>query len=134
MKTSILLTAAAGAALTLSAPAFAQDLTPAGATPPVAGVTTSASVAGNGNWTLSEREHWVDEHINKAHDEKDIDGREADRAHHELDRIRDNENQMRSHHDGGQLTDNETTMLEARLDDMAARIHWAHEQAYQKPW
>ena len=118
MKTSILLAAAAGAALTLSAPAFAQDLTPAGQTPPVAGVTASATVAGNGNWTLSEREHWVDDHINKAHDEKDIDGREADRAHHELDRIRDNE----------------TTVLEARLDDMAAKIHWAHEQAYQKPW
>jgi hypothetical protein len=40
---------------------------------------------------------------------------------------------MRDSHDG-QLTDNETTLLEARLDDVAAKIHWAHEQAFQRPW
>ena len=128
MKTSILLAATGLAAfMTLPAAALAQDYTPAGAAPPVAGETHS------GNWTLREREDWLRDRIDKAHDAHDLDGREADRAHHELDRIRDDEDHMRDGH-RGQLTDNETTTLEARLDDMAAKIHWAHETAFQKPW
>jgi hypothetical protein len=134
MNTFTLL-AATGVAALLSSAAIAQnqDYTPTGATPPVAGASAPASVAGNGNWTLRQREDWLNDRINKAHDTDDLDGREADRAHHELDHIRDDENHMRGHHDG-QLTDNETTMLEARLDDVAAKIHWAHENALQRPW
>ena len=127
MKTSLLL--AAAALLALPAVALAQDPTLDGAPPPIA---STASVD-HGNWTLKQREDWLNDHINKAHDEHDIDGREADRVHHELDRIRHDEGEMRDHHDG-QLTDNETAMLETRLDGMATQVHWLHENAFKKPW
>jgi hypothetical protein len=87
----------------------------------------------SGNWTLKQREEWLASRIDKAHDEHDIDGHEADRVNHELDRIRHDEDKMRDHHDG-QLTDNETADLEARLDDLAAKVHWLHENAFQRPW
>jgi hypothetical protein len=137
MKTSILLAAGAAALLT-ALPAVAQDVdpTPAGAPPPVASVPSAIPPAPgvvHGDWTLKDREHWLDDHINKAHDEHDIDGHEADRVHHELDRIRDDENRMRGEHDG-QLTDNETAMLESRLDAMATQIHWLHQSAFERPW
>ncbi len=128
MKTSIL-AAAGAAALLVSAPAaFAQTETTTTTT-----VYTAAVSEGHGDWTLKRREDWLNDRINKAHDAKELDGREADRAHHELSRIRDEENHMRDHHDG-QLTDNETQDLEARLDQMATQIHWAHENAYSAPW
>jgi hypothetical protein len=126
MKPILLLAATAAATLLAAAPAaFAQ---------PAAGTTVYPAAVGDaGNWTLKRREDWLNEHINKAHDLKDIDDREADRAHHALDRIRDDENRMRGRHDG-QLTDNETTDLEARLDQMAAGIHAAQEDAFRRPW
>lgn len=134
MKTTIL--AAAGAALLALAPAafapaaFAQDPTPPGAPPPVG--ARPAGPAG-GDWTLKRREDWIDAHINRAHDDKDIDDRQADRAHHALDRIRDDENRMRGRHDG-QLTDNETAELESRLDALAGRLRGLRESAFQRPW
>jgi hypothetical protein len=124
MKTHILMAAAAAAVLACAPAAFAQtDATP---------IVTPAG-PDVGNWTLKRREDWLNDHINKAHDEHAIDGHEADRAHHMLDHIRDDENHMRDHHDG-QLTDNETADLEARLDQMAAQIHWAHDNNFARPW
>ncbi len=128
MKTSTLLAAAAAAALLAAPAAFAQDVAPANALPPV-----TVPVHDSGNWTLRQREDWLNDHINKAHDEKDVTDHEADRAHHELDRLKDAENHMRGRHDG-QLTDNETNELEAQLDQMAAQIHWEHENAFARPW
>jgi hypothetical protein len=132
MKTSILLAAGAAALLTSAPAAFAQDVGPASAVPPTT-ATVIQETGPSGNWTLKQREEWVNTHIDKARDEKDISGRDADRAHHALDLIRDDENRMRDRHDG-QLTDNETTSLESRLDQMAANIHWAHDNAFQRPW
>jgi hypothetical protein len=127
MKTPILL--AAGAAALLTSAAFV----PAAFAQPVATTVVTAPGPDTGNWTLKRREDWLSDHINKAHDEHAIDGHEADRAHHALDRIRDDENHMRDRHDG-QLTDNETADLEARLDAMAAQIHWAHDNNFARPW
>jgi hypothetical protein len=84
-------------------------------------------------WTLKRREEWLNDKINQAHDEHALDGREADRAHHELDRLRDDENRMRGHHDG-QLTDNETFSLEARLDSLADQVVREHNGAWRRPW
>jgi hypothetical protein len=69
----------------------------------------------------------------KARDDGSIEDHEFDRVRHELSRIRDDEDRLRDAHDG-QSTDNETTDLEARLDGVAAQIHWMHEQSFQKPW
>jgi hypothetical protein len=84
-------------------------------------------------WTLKRREEWLDDRINKAHDEHALDGHEADRAHHALDELRDDEHRMRDHHDG-QLTDNETINLEARLDDLADEIVRSHNESWRRPW
>ena len=88
---------------------------------------------GDGGWTLKRREEWLDDRINKAHDEHALGDREADRAHRSLHDLRDDENRMRDHHDG-QLTDNETFTLEARLDDLADEVVQLHNDAWRRPW
>ncbi|MHB8285922.1 MAG: hypothetical protein ACYDD1_14765 [Caulobacteraceae bacterium] len=126
MKTLPLLAAAASALLAFAplGAAFAQD-----AAPPPAGVASAS-----GDWTLKQREDWLDSRIDKARDDKSIDHHEADRVHHELDSIKHDEHGFRDRHDGGQLTDNETQELEARLDQLAATVHWLHENSFQRPW
>ena len=112
--------AAALFALTPLTAACAQDEAPA--------VTPE-----HGNWTLKEREDWLHSRLDKARHDRDLDHHEYDRAKHELGRIHEDEETMRDHHEG-QLTDNQTADLEARLDDMAAKIHWMHENSFQRPW
>ena len=131
MKTLLIAAVSLTAGLTLAAAAHAQ--------PAVRG-DDSVSVysagrgdVGRGDWTLKRREDWLNDKINQAHDEHALDGHEADRAHHELDHLKDDEGRMRGHHDG-QLTDNETADLEGRLDQLADQIHWAHEDAFRRPW
>jgi len=96
-------------------------------------VDASAVVGDHGNWTLKQRETWLDDRLDKARDDGSLDHREYDRVHHEMSRIRDDEDQLRGHHDG-QLTDNETSDLEARLDGVAGQVHWLRENSFQKPW
>jgi hypothetical protein len=96
-------------------------------------VDTSAAVSPHGDWTLKQREDWLYNRLDKARDDGSVNSAEFDRVHHEMDRIRDDENRQRDDHDG-QLTDNETTMLEARLDNVAGQIHWLHEDAFRRPW
>jgi hypothetical protein len=130
MKTPPILAAGLAAGLALTAAAHAQPLDPRDRdTVHPAGVAEVET----GGWTLKRREDWLDDRINKAHDEHALDDREADRAHRELDGLRDDEHQMRDHHDG-QLTDNETITLEARLDDLADDIVRVHNEAWRRPW
>ena len=96
-------------------------------------VDAAAVVGDHGNWTLKQREAWLDNRLDKARDDSSIDRREFERVHHELSGIREDEDRLRDHHDG-QLTDNETTDLEARLDGVANQIHWLHENSFQRPW
>jgi len=96
-------------------------------------VDTSATISPHGDWTLKQREDWLFNRLDKAHDDGSINSAEFDRVHHEMDRIRDDENRQRDEHDG-QLTDNETVLLEARLDSVASQIHWLHEDAFRRPW
>jgi hypothetical protein len=131
MKTPLILAAGLAAGLALaSAAAHAQ--------PPDRRERVTVYPAGRddldrGGWTLKRREDWLNDRINKAHDEHVLDGHEADRAHHELDRLRDDENRMRGRHDG-QLTDDETFSLEARLDGLADQIVQSHNDAWRRPW
>lgn len=132
---TLLVGGAAAALLSLgaAAPGFAQ-MYPNGAAADPNAVDANAVVGNHGNWTLREREDWLGDRLRVARDDGSIDGSEFDRVHHELDRIRDDENRMRGEHDGGQLTDNETSTLEARLDGVADQIHWLHEDQFRKPW
>jgi len=97
-------------------------------------VDTAAVVGNHGNWTLNEREKWLQDRLQTARDDGSINGDEFDRVHHEIDRIRDDENHMRGDHDASQLTDNETATLETRLDGVADQIHWLHEDQFRRPW
>jgi hypothetical protein len=130
MKTlPIWLIGAASAALALAAPAgqaAAQMTTMTEATNP-------AAVGDHGDWTLKQREDWLNDRLRAARDDGSIDSNEFDRVHHDLDGIHDDENHMRGDHDG-QLTDNETIALEGRLDSVADQIHWLHEDQFRKPW
>jgi hypothetical protein len=112
--------AAALFALTPMTAGYAQDEAPAVA-------------ADHGNWTLKERENWLHSRLDKARDDGSLDHHEYNRVKHDLDAIHDNEEAMRDHHDG-QLTDNQTADLEARLDDVASKIHWLHENSFERPW
>jgi hypothetical protein len=97
-------------------------------------VDANATVSGDhGDWTLKQREDWLNDRLHASRDDGAIDGREFDRVNHELDLIRDDENHLRGAHDG-QLTDNETIALEGRLDAVADKIHWMHENQFRKPW
>jgi hypothetical protein len=51
---------------------------------------------------------------------------------HDLDRPEDDEHYLRDDHED-QLTDSETNALEARLNQMADQIHWAHAEAFRRP-
>jgi hypothetical protein len=97
-------------------------------------VDTNAVVSDHGNWTLKEREDWLDNRLHMARDDGSIDHTEFDRVRNDLDGIRDDEHHLRSGHQDGQLTDNETATLETQLDDVASRIHWLHEDKFQRPW
>jgi hypothetical protein len=87
----------------------------------------------HGDWTLRERERWLSDRIDKSRDDGALDRMEYDRARQSLNDLRHDEDRMRDHQHG-QLTDNETADLESRLDAMASEIHWAHQEAFQKPW
>ena len=117
----IAIPAAALLMTTAAAPASAQ---PAG---------YNVSETRHGDWTLKERENWLSNRLDKAHDDGSVDHHEYDRVHDQIRGIRHDEDRMRDHHDG-QLTDGETQMLEARLDDVADHIQWLHENAFQRPW
>ena len=131
MKTLVLSLAGAAAAAAL----IASAIPPAAHAQTYVGepVDANAVVADHGNWTLKEREHWLFSRLDKARDDGSIDGHEYDRVRHDMDNIRADEDRMRDNHDG-QLTDNESTALEARLDGVAAQIHWLHDNAFQRPW
>jgi hypothetical protein len=89
--------------------------------------------ASHGDWTLKEREDWLFNRLDKARDGGAIDPTEVDRVRHDVEAIRDDEHHMRDHHDG-QLTDNETVALEDRLNGVADKIHWLHDDAFRRPW
>jgi hypothetical protein len=111
MKT--LVTATLGAlAFAVAAPAFAQPMS---------------------GWDIDRREHWMAERIERAVADGSLDRHEARRVHGELDSIRAQEDRMRMHHDG-RLDDGDRVVLEQRLDDLSARIHWLRHNDEVAPW
>jgi hypothetical protein len=84
-------------------------------------------------WTLKQRENWLYDRLHKARDDGSLGRNEYDRVHDRLDEIKRDEDRARDHQDG-QLTADQTSRFEARLDDVADHIQWAHEDAFQRPW
>ena len=126
--TLTLLAGAAAAALLSLAPLSMAMADPDDAPAPAVVVTTD-----HGNWTLKQREEWLADRLDKSRDDGSLDHHEYDRVKHELHDIHEDEERMRDHHDN-QLTDNENSVLEARLDDVAAKIHWLRENTFTRPW
>ena len=97
------------------------------------GAPAAATASPHGDWTLREREQWLNDRIGKSRDNGSLDRVEYDHARHNLDELRQAEDRMRdSQH--GQLTDNQTADLDSQLDSLAAKIHWANASAFQRPW
>ena len=95
--------------------------------------TAPAVSATHGDWTLRQREDWLSDRLEKSRDDGSLDHHEYERAKMALSDLRREEDHMRDRAHG-QLTDNETADIEARLDDMAAKIHWAHVNSFSRPW
>lgn len=100
----------------------------------VNGVNTDAVVTPHGDWTLKDRESWLQSRLDKARDDDSISADEYSRVHAEIDHIKSDEDAMRDQHDGNQLTDNETSSLEARLDSVSDQIHWLRDDDFRRPW
>lgn len=123
-----LMACGAATALSLSplSPARAQDTHDIASAPPTA-------AASHGDWTLRQREDWLNDRLEKSRVDASLDRTEYHRVHDDLTDLRHEEDHMRgaAH---GQLTDNQTADLEGRLDAIAAKIHWANTVAYSRPW
>jgi hypothetical protein len=119
-----------GAAVALSLSPFGSASAQTDMTPP-AGMTPV--VVSHGDWTLRQREEWLNDRLDKSRSDGSLDHVEFDRAKHDMGDLRHEEDGMRdaAH---GQLTDNQTADLETRLDAMAATIHWANMNTYTRPW
>lgn len=94
---------------------------------------TAPAVATQGDWTLGQREDWLGSQLKDSVANGGLDRAAFNQAQLEMDHLRQEESRMR-HDGGGQLTDNQTSELEARLDTMSDKIHWADMSAYKRPW
>ena len=125
MKILTVSLAAYGAAMLLS-------LSPYGAANAQGEMTPTPAVA-HGDWTLRQRETWLNDRLDKSRDNGAIDRASYEQAKADMGNLRHQEDGMRdSAH--GQLTDNQTADLETRLDAMAASIHWANMTTFTRPW
>ena len=96
-------------------------------------MTAAPAVATQGDWTLGQREDWLGAQLKDSVASGALDKAGFNQAQLEMDHLRQEESRMR-HDGGGQLTDNQTSELEARLDTMSDKIHWANMGAYKRPW
>lgn len=131
MTLSRLAFAAVAATFGLSAfgAALAQDMTPPAPPPAVAEVAPVA----HGEWTLRQREEWLSDRLEKARVDGSLDHSQFEKAKHEMTDLRREEGRTRNH-SHGQLTGDQTAELEAHLDAVGAKIHWANATAYNRPW
>lgn len=96
--------------------------------PAVVAVTTT-----HGDWTLRQREDWLNGQLEKARDDGSLNKASFNRARLEMRNLGNEESRMR-HDAHGQLTDTQTAELDARLDTVAAKIRWANMSEHTHPW
>jgi hypothetical protein len=94
----------------------------------------TAAASSHRDWTLKEREDWLNHRLDRARDDGSIDSEEYHHVSNELADVQTEESSLRSRHDGGQLTDSENAALEARLDTLGDRIHWLRATNLDRPW
>ncbi len=125
MKTLTLCLAGCGAAILLGLAPWSAANAQSDTAPAVSAV--------HGDWTLGQREDWLSTQMDKSLANGSLDRAEFNRARLEMDHLRQEESRTR-HDGGGQLTPNQNSEFEARLDTMAAKIHWANMTTYTRPW
>ncbi len=111
MKRMMAAALVAGALLVGAAPAFAQA----------------------GAWGLDQREHWLQERINRGHRDGSLDGREYARVQTQLDNIRHDQRVMAANR-GGVLMPDQQRVLEGRLDNVSNSIAWLRHNGERRPW
>ena len=92
-----------------------------------------AVAASHGDWTLRQREDWLNGKLEKARDDHSLTKAGFNSARLEMQDLNREESRMR-HDAHGELTDNQTAELDARLDTVAAKISWANESDHTHPW
>ena len=92
-----------------------------------------ASAAVGGDWTLSQREDWLANHLHLALKDDAISANQYGSLRDDLDVVRDQEARMRSAQDG-QLTDNQTARLEERLNAIGDRMRTMSDEGLSYPW
>jgi hypothetical protein len=92
-----------------------------------------ASAAVGGDWTLSQREDWLADHLHLALKDDAIDARQYGSLRDALDVVRDQEARMRAAQ-GGELTDNQTARLEERLNGISDRMRSLSDEGFSEPW
>jgi hypothetical protein len=96
-------------------------------------VMTPAPVVAHGDWTLHQRQEWLNGQLEKSVADGSLTKASFNQARLEMRNLANEESRMR-HDASGQLTGNQTTELNARLDTIAAKIHWANMEAHTRPW
>jgi len=127
MKLIIAAALAASALTAGSVPAMAQ---PYGPPPPPPGYGPPPQP---GAMDIDQRIDWMQRRIDHGQMDGALDPREAKRCQDELNSIRSEEKRDRFRH-WGKLRDGDRQHIEARLDQLAATIHWMRDDGQRRPW
>jgi hypothetical protein len=125
-RLTTIMTGVAAAAMLSAVPAASQAQS-------VYDRAVDASAAVGGDWTLSQREDWLADHLHLALKDDAIDARQYGSLRDALDVVRDQEARMRAAQ-GGELTDNQTARLEERLNGISDRMRSLSDEGFSEPW
>jgi hypothetical protein len=125
-RLTTIMTGVAAAAMLSAVPAASQAQS-------VYDRAVDASAAVGGDWTLSQREDWLADHLHLALKDDAIDARQYGSLRDALDVVRDQEARMRAAQ-GGELTDNQTARLEERLNGISDRMRSLSDEGFSDPW
>jgi hypothetical protein len=129
MKIVTVTLAGFGGALLLALSTFGT----ASAQPDMPAAMPAAMAPTHGDWTLRQREDWLNGQLQKARDDRSLDKASFNSARLEMRDLGREESRMR-HDAHGELTANQTAELDTRLDTVASKIHWANMSEHTHPW
>jgi len=94
---------------------------------------SAVAAPAHGDWTLRQREDWLNGQLEKARDDRSLTKADFNSARLEMIDLGREESRMR-HDAHGELTDNQTAELDTRVDTVAAKIRWANMSEHTRPW
>ena len=84
-------------------------------------------------WSIGQRESWLDSRIDRARDDGAIDGRQARQLHDAVRNIRTDEDRMRDD-SYGDLSGYDRDNLSSRIDGVANRLDNLSDHEFAAPW